>query len=89
MLPLSGKLRRRPDEFYRWFCELQLLADPPSTPIDRRLFDEAGIELWEQLRAELQGQYEVIYYSQEFADYFTSPELFRTSRIDPHAITGK
>jgi hypothetical protein len=84
-LPLSDGLRQRLDEFYRWFSELHLLADGPRSQLDNRLFDDRGIELWEQLRSELQGQYRVIYYSQELAEYFDTPELFRAARKGTYA----
>jgi hypothetical protein len=78
--PLSDALRQRLDEFYKWFDELYLSADGPRSQLDNRLFDDKGIELWEQLRSELQGQFEVIYYSQELAEYFATPELFKATR---------
>ena len=53
--------------------------------LDNRLFDDTGIELWEQLRSELHGRYRVIYYSQELAEYFETPELFRTTRKETYA----
>jgi len=84
-LPLTDGLRRRLDEFYGWFNELYLSADEQRTRMDNRLFDETGIELWEQLRAELQSQYRMIYYSQELAEYFDTPELFRATRNETYA----
>jgi len=84
-LPLTGALRERLEEFYRWFSELYLQADGPRSRLDNRLFDDSGIELWEQLRSELQGQYRVIYYSQELAEYFDTPELFRVTRKETYA----
>ena len=84
-LPLSDGLRQRLDEFYRWFSELYLSADEPRSRLDNRLFDDTGMELWEQLRSELQGQYQVTYYSQEFAEYFETPELFRATRKETYA----
>src|SRR5687768_7002750 len=84
-LPLSDALRQRLDEFYRWFSELYLLADERSSQLDNRLFDDTGVVLWEQLRLELQGQYRVIYYSQELAEYFETPRAFKVARKDTYA----
>jgi len=53
--------------------------------LDNRLFDDTGIELWEQLRSELQGQYRVIYYSLELAEHFETPEQFRVTRKETYA----
>jgi hypothetical protein len=82
-LPITDGLRQRLDEFYRWFSELylNLEAHERRSSLDNRLFDDRGMELWEQLRSELQGQYQVIYYSQELAAYFETPELFRQYRL--------
>jgi len=84
-LPLSDGLRQRLDEFYRWFSELYLSADGPRSQVDNRLCDDTGIELWEQLRSELQGQYRVIYYSLELAEHFETPEQFRVTRKETYA----
>lgn len=84
-LPLTSGLRQRLDEFYRWFSELYLDADGPRSQLDDRLFDDRGVELWEQLRSELQGQYRVIYYSQELAAYFETPDLFIAKRKETYA----
>jgi len=84
-LPLSDGLKQRLDEFYKWCSELYLLADEPRSQLDNRLFDDRGIELWEELRSELQGQYRVTYYSQELAEYFETPELFRVARKETYA----
>src|SRR4051794_38479761 len=79
-LPLTGVLRQQLGEFYKWFSELHLNADASRSHLDNRLFDDRGIELWEQLRLELQGHYRVIYYSQELAEYFETPQLFEARR---------
>src|SRR5687768_1428471 len=79
-LPLSEGLEDRLTEFYRWFSELYLLADEPGSPLDKRLFDDRGIVLWEELAEELRGEYRVIYYSLEFADYFETVDEFEGAR---------
>jgi len=79
-LPLTDGLKSRLHEFYRWFNELYLSADEPASQLDNRLFDDHGIELWEQLLSELQAHCRVIYYSQELAAYFESPEKFKAAR---------
>src|SRR3954464_5012989 len=81
LLPFSPGLRQRLDDFYRWFSELYLDADDRPSKSDNRLFDDRGIELWEQLRSEL-PHFHVIYYSQEFAEYFDSAEQFKAARKD-------
>jgi hypothetical protein len=84
-LPLTDAFRERLDEFYRWFSELYLEADGLRSRLNNRLFDDRGIELWDPLRSEVQGQYRVIYYSQELAEYFDTPEFFRVTRKERYA----
>ena len=79
-LPLSEVCRDRLREFYRWFSELHLIADEKRSRLDARLFDEKGLILWKQLRSDLQGRYDVVYYSQELGEYFETPELFSNAR---------
>jgi len=80
LLQLTHACRARLDEFYRWFTELHLIADGKRSPLDARIFDDRGIDLWKQLRADLEGRYAVVYYSQELAEYFETPELFSKAR---------
>jgi len=84
-LGISEGLRQELDRFYFWFSELYLAADELASPLDNRLFDDRGFELWELLRAELAGRYRVIYWSQEFGEYAETPEEFRRMRADAGA----
>jgi hypothetical protein len=79
-LPLTDGCRAQLSEFYRWFTELHLTSDEKRSPLDARLFDERGIDLWKRVRAELEGRYGVVYYSQELAEYFETPELLSKAR---------
>jgi hypothetical protein len=62
------------------FSELYLDSDDRPSRFDNRLFDDKGIELWRQLQSELQPKFRVIYYSQEFGDYFETAEEFTRAR---------
>lgn len=84
-LDLSDELIRKLDELYAWFGDLYLDNDELPSDLDNRLFDDGALELWESLRAELAGRYNVIYYSREFMLYVDTPEAFRRLRADASA----
>ena len=68
-LPISPELRMKLGKWYSQFSELFLSDDArshPSDDLDWWLFDEAGVEIWQQLLLELQGAYEVVYSSWHF-----------------------
>ena len=60
---------------------------PSST--DRHLLDDCGFQLWQRLRTELAGAYQVHFFSHEFNETFEDPEQFkvmtRNYNAEPHA----
>ena len=87
-LPISAGLKRRLDEYYLHYSELynQDSHPIPDVPnLEKRLLDDAGLEIWRQLRAELAGIYRVLFYSEELGDSFDSPEAFVARRKEIYA----
>jgi hypothetical protein len=80
-LPISHDLKRQLDDYYKHYSELCYRGDyGPAADLDKRLLDDRGLVIWRQLRAELDGIYQVLFYSQEFGDSFESPEEFLANR---------
>jgi len=79
-LPVSQALREDLGDFYNWFSEVFFAADAKPTPMDRRLLDERGVQLWERLRAELGPDYRVAFRSEEFACEFETPDEFKAAQ---------
>ena len=60
-LPISEALKKRLGDYYAYFAELYCQEDhPPVSDMDRRLLDSTGLEIWQQLRRELAGQYQSV-----------------------------
>jgi hypothetical protein len=81
-LPISPDLKRQLDQYYKQYSDLYLLDDSPRKvdPLDKRLLDDTGLQIWQQLRAELAGSYDVIFYSFEFGEKFDDPQKFIATR---------
>jgi hypothetical protein len=80
-LPIRPELRRRLDDYYKHYSELYYRDTTRPVPeLEKRLLDNTGLEIWEQLRAELAGIYRVLFYSDELEDSFENPEEFVARR---------
>jgi len=83
-LPISADLKRQLNEYYKHYSDVYLCADfgEKATPLDERLLDDTGLQIWQQLRTELVGFYRVIFYSFEFGEKFDDPQQFIAARND-------
>lgn len=72
-LPLSQGLWVGLDDWYRAFSEREF-ANDSTEAIDVREHESEGISLWKRLRAELESDFLVSYYSVILGDRFESPE---------------
>jgi hypothetical protein len=82
-MSLPGRRRGRnlvPGKAFGTFTGRRANSDEKRPRLEARLFDETGLRLWKQLRADLEGRYTVVYYSQELGEYFETPELFGKAR---------
>jgi hypothetical protein len=80
-LPISHDLKRQLADYYKYYSELYYQeGNGPVPDLEKRLLDDRGLVIWRQLRAELDGVYGVLFYSEEFGDSFESPEEFLASR---------
>ena len=81
-LPISADLKSQLDQYYDQYSDLYVLADfaEKATPLDKRLLDDTGFKVWQQLRTELTGSYRVIFYSFEFGEKFEDPKRFLAAR---------
>jgi hypothetical protein len=85
-LPISPSLKLKLADYYRHYSELYLLDTKGPVPeLEKRLLDDTGLEIWRQLRAELEGIYRVLFYSAELGDTFETPENFLTVREEAQA----
>jgi hypothetical protein len=85
-LPISEALKKRMHDYYAHFAELYYRDHHPRiSDMDRRLLDGAGLEIWQQLRQELDGLYRVLFFSEEFSDAFDSPAQFIVQRKNAYA----
>src|SRR5438034_717812 len=86
-LPTSDRLRSELREFNRWHDELCYSDDGAPSPLDKRLYDDGGLTLWEQLQKELGSDYRVYYPSQEFGrELEDCPEKLRAAqKREPYA----
>ena len=74
-LPISPKLRRQLDDWYMTYSNLyHQEGEVPAPDLEKRLLDDKGIEIWQRLRAELAGAYQVLLFSQQFGRPFETPE---------------
>lgn len=84
--PISDALKRRLTAYYKHYSELYFQdTGGPVPALEKRLLDDTGLELWQQLRAELAGIYKVLFHSDEFACDFDSPDEFITKRKEAHS----
>jgi hypothetical protein len=84
--PISDALKRRLSDYYKHYSELYFQnTGRPVPDLEKRLLDDNGLDLWQQLRAELAGVYRVLFYSDEFACEFNSPDEFITKRKEVYA----
>jgi len=80
-LPISDALKKRLDDYYKYYSELHYQDDSRPVPdLEKRLLDDTGLEIWRQLRAEVGHVYRILFWSQEFGDHFESPEEFMMIR---------
>jgi hypothetical protein len=88
-LGISTELCRKLREWYGWWSKIENDGEyrrDETARIDWGFFDANGIELWKQLRAELGGRHEVVFYSHRFNENFETPsELEALLRDDPAA----
>ena len=85
-LPITPRLRHQLDQWYAVYSELyhQDNKGPPAE-MEKRLLDDKGIEIWNQLQMELAGTYEVLLFSQQFSRPFKNPEELDLERKKPYA----
>jgi hypothetical protein len=85
-LPISADLKRQLDDWYRTYSELYHEGDEKPVPVlEERLLDDKGLEIWKRLREELDGVYEVLFFSHQFSYPFSSPEEFDSERRKTYA----
>jgi hypothetical protein len=84
--PISDALKRRLSDYYKHYSELYYLdTSRPVPDLEKRLLDDTGLEIWQQLRSELSGVYRVLFHSEELEDSFESPEDFIARRKEAYA----
>lgn len=80
-LPISPSLKLKLGDYYRHYSELYFRdTSGPVPEFEKRLLDGTGLEIWRQLRVELDGTYRVLFHSKEFGDTFETPEDFLAAR---------
>jgi hypothetical protein len=80
-LPISDDLKRRLSDYYKHYSEHYYLDTCRHVPgLEKRLLDDTGLEMWQQLRSELSGVYRVLFHSEELEDSFESPDDFVARR---------
>lgn len=85
-LPISDDLKRRLSDYYKHYSELYYLdTSRPIPGLEKRLLDDTGLEIWQQLRRELNGVYQVLFHSEELEDSFESPDVFLARRKEAYA----
>jgi hypothetical protein len=85
-LPISADLKRQLDDWYRTYSELYHGdGEGPVPVLEERLLDDKGLEIWKRLREELDGVYEVLFFSHQFSCPFASPEHFDLERRKTYA----
>jgi hypothetical protein len=81
-LPINDDLKQRLNAYYKHYTELYYLdTNRPVPEVEKRLLDNVGLEIWQQLRLELSGIYRVIFHSEELEDSFESLDDFLASRV--------
>ena len=86
-LPISDELKRRLLYYYKHFSDLYYEDNSPPVPdLEKRILDDVGLDIWRQLRVELDGVYRVLFHSDELSHPFESPEEFLAIRNE---VDGK
>ncbi len=61
-------------DWHRAFSSMNFSDTDQPLDIDVKLLDERGVAIWQAVRAELDGQFQVYYHSLRFNETFRVPE---------------
>ena len=81
-LPISRNLQKQLELYYKQYSDLYLLDESAQKVdrLDKRLLDDTGLQVWQQLRAEHSDSYRIIFFSEEFGEKFDNPNEFIAAR---------